>query len=269
MRPAPLPGRGLRLAFGKSQPVVTLRACNEGSLGTTTGGFVARVLTIAVSIGLTTALSGCSIDRPFSSRWAMDDPDYAAKYSHRYEEKGKLLRMAKQAVDARFVAGKSGTQTGAVFLADPFYAGGELGVFGYSQPWLSGHLSLAALAADDRWTAGVDFGTRAEIPARISPFVGLGVYTGYREQQVDAHNDGLDNDDDDRIDEWGEQKSEIEDAMAAVYPEVGLHAWLTSQWRITGSARYYITTNGRQHDAWVFGVSLGCLFGSDSSEDTE
>ena len=177
--------------------------------------------------------------------------------------------MAKKAVAARFVAGKSGTQTGAVFLADPFYAGGELGVFGYSQPWLSGHLSLAALAADDRWTAGVDFGTRAEIPARISPIDGLGVYTGYREQQVDAHNDGLDNDDDDRIDEWGEQKSEIEDAMAAVYPEVGLHAWLTSQWRITGSARYYITTNGRQHDAWVFGVSLGCLFGSDSSEDTE
>ena len=52
--------------------------------------------------------SGCqSWSWPISSKWALDDPDYAAKYSEPYGE-DKTLRMLKQSVDARHIHGKGG-----------------------------------------------------------------------------------------------------------------------------------------------------------------
>ena len=41
----------------------------------------------------------------------MDDADYAAKYSKPYGD-DKIPRMAKQAVDARYVGGRGGAQGG-------------------------------------------------------------------------------------------------------------------------------------------------------------
>lgn len=226
-----------------------------------------------VLLALSPLLCGCAQDRLFSSRWAMDDPDYAAKYGHPYagDTKDKWLRMTKQAVDSRFVAGKSGTQIGARFHGHPFYGGGELGMFHYNTSWLSTHASLAGLLSEGRpdWTVGGDLGLQAEIPARVAPYVGIGTYLGYWTRTTPADNDGIDNDDDGFIDERTEKRKDLDGFLNAVYPEAGIRAWLTPSTRITAGARYYITSEGRDHDSWVYGISIGTLFGSGSSDDTD
>ena len=67
--------------------------------------------------------------------------------------------------------------------------------------------------------------------------------------QVPARYDGLDNDDDLSIDEVGETESEVT-FFNAVYPEIGMHYWVTGSTRLTGSASYFITSDGRDSDFW-------------------
>ena len=52
------------------------------------------------------SLPGCS-SWPLSSKWAMNDADYAEKYSQPYGE-DKTQRMIKQLVDARHLKDKGG-----------------------------------------------------------------------------------------------------------------------------------------------------------------
>lgn len=103
---------------------------------------------------------------------------------------------------------------------------------------------------------GYEVGARINGPWRISPFVGGGIFAGSWTTHEPATDDGVDNDDDSVIDEAGEEK-EITDYLWAVYPEAGLHIWLTDAVRITGTYRYYVTTDGRDSDAALYGVGLG------------
>ena len=105
---------------------------------------------------------------------------------------------------------------------------------------------------------GINLGVRAQSPTRVAPFVGAGVFAGASSYYELADSDGVDNDDDFFIDEPGEER-ETNDYFAAVYPEVGVHAWLTSNWRATASASYLVTTEGRDHDFWYVGVYLARL----------
>jgi hypothetical protein len=193
----------------------------------------------------------------------MDDRDYAAKYGKPYGD-DKIVRMAKQCVDARHVAGKRGGYLSAAVQGDPVSVGGHLGGFAYSSPSFEGRVALAGLAgtgAKDLFV-GIDGGLRFQTPTRLAPFVGVGTFLGYNKREVWGWRDGIDNDGDLQIDEPDEERAEY-GFLAAVYPELGAHFWLNSRTRLTASGAYYVTTDGRDTDFWFFGLGIGMLLGGD------
>jgi hypothetical protein len=194
----------------------------------------------------------------------MDDPDYREKYSEPYDDGPleKPLRMLKQSVDARHLENKGGSYVGGAYANDPNSGGIEIGVFDYSSPEVESRISLAALAGTGRenWFLGANMGMRLQSPSRLAPFVGVGGFAGVNWEEVNANNDGRDNDDDGSIDEFNEKKTEY-DALLAVYPEVGIHYWLGTNARLTASASYWVTTAGRDDDFWFIGVGLSFLNG--------
>lgn len=103
---------------------------------------------------------------------------------------------------------------------------------------------------------GYEAGARINGPWRISPFLGGGIFAGSWTTYEPAADDGLDNDDDSLIDEAGEKRENI-DHLWAIYPEAGLHIWLTDTLRLTGTYRHYFTTDGRDSDAELYGIGLG------------
>lgn len=209
---------------------------------------------ILAAAALVVLLCGC----PWS-RWALKDPDYAAKY----DEPPELLDVeaqAKQAIDARFVEGKGGWYVAGAGHADPDAGGGEIGVFGYPTSCVSANLGLAVLGgtgANDIFL-GLNSGLRVHAPSRFSPFAGVGMFHGYSEHEVSARGDFIDNDDDGSIDELGETATEY-GWLSAVYPELGVYYWLNSSVRLSASGAYYVTTEGRASDFWFYGASLSFL----------
>lgn len=202
-----------------------------------------------------------------TSKWANDDPVYAEKYAKRYpsNDADKAARLVKQAIDARYVEGRSGGYIGFSGADEPTAAGLELGAFAYPDPALEvrgGLKGLLGTGADD-WFAGIDLGARVQSPSRLAPFAGVGTFIGGNSRQVGARNDRIDNDNDGAIDERGETRADRE-FMASVYPELGVHYWLNSKLRMTGSAQYHVTTDGRDSDFWFVGVSFSWLNSADS-----
>ncbi len=199
------------------------------------------------------ASSGCSL---LKSRYAMDDEVYAAKYGEG-AERFDFLGKAKQMLDARHVDGLGGKYVsgGGQYQseADRAFVGAELGVEGYPDNWISGRYSLAGYIGDNEGYAGLDAGVRIQTPTRVAPFVGIGIFNGYSRGRELADNDFRDNDDDGFIDEPGEEKTGIDDWLSAVYPEVGMHAWLNGSMRLTAFGRYFVTTEGRARDDWLIG----------------
>jgi hypothetical protein len=172
--------------------------------------------------------------------------------------------MAKQMIDARHVAGKGGIYVGGAGQSDPGAGGAELGLFTYATeaPWLEGHLGgslLVSSAADDIF-AGANTGVRVQTPSRVAPFVGLGGYLGVSPLVglENAESDGIDNDDNGMVDEPHETRLTT-DWFAAIYPEIGLHIWATPRMRWTGSAAYYVSTEGRDHDFWYLGAYVSWI----------
>ena len=201
------------------------------------------------------AVGGCN---GLKSRYAMSDPVYAEKYADGAEP-GDWVGKAKQALDARHVAGLQGLSVGGGAMyrpkSDHTLGGAEFSLESYRQNWLSYRGGLATYISDEEGYVGLDGGVRAQFPSRITPFVGVGSTIG-ASRTVRSSPDGLDNDDDGRIDEPGESYSEIDDFLIAVYPEVGVHAWLNGRWRATVSARYFETNLSRQYDDWMLGGQL-------------
>ena len=219
-----------------------------------------------ISIALILCASGLGCAGIGTSRWAMDDEVYANKYEKAYpsNDADKVGRIIKQASDARYVADRGGWYAGAAGSDDPFTAGAEFGTFSYQGSAIetrAGLKGLVGTGAED-WFAGVDLGIRAQSPSRFAPFAGIGTFIGGNSHEVEAENDFIDNDDDGSIDELGEVDDDMR-FLASVYPELGAHFWLTSSTRMTASAQYHITTEGRDSDYWFFGISFAFLGGSD------
>lgn len=214
------------------------------------------------------ACSGCA--GIGTSRWAMDDEVYAAKYDKPYpaNDGEKVARMIKQASDARYVDGRGGYYFGAAGADEPTALGAEIGRFEYAHPAVESRIGLKGLVgtgAED-WFAGLDLGLRAQSPSRLAPFAGIGTFVGGNTNSTLAVSDGRDNDDDGSIDERGERRADPE-FMASVYPELGMHYWLTSDLRLTASAQYHFTTDGRDSDFWFIGFTLAFLDGPEVYED--
>ena len=203
---------------------------------------------------------GCALPTGvLKSRWAMDDPEYAAKYCDG-AEKSDLLGKAKQASDARFQDGACGmfVSGGAAHWSDDddAMAGIDIGAETYITSYLTGRGSLMGFGNSEDWFTGADVGLRLQTPSRLAPFVGIGTYAGYANEVVDADDDWIDNDDDGLIDEWGEDKKRLSGAVAAFYPEVGSHFWWNPSVRLSTYSRYMITTDGRDSDDWMIGVGI-------------
>ncbi len=209
-----------------------------------------------VLLALVAVSCGCSLTR---SRYAMDDPVYAAKYADG-AERGDLLGKAKQALDARHTEGLGGLYLsgGAQHRPDSDLAmlGGELGLEGYLTNWSTARIALSGYLGEVGAYGGLELGARLQTPTRIAPFVGLGFFQGFSESTESAEYDGVDNDDDIFIDEAGEEKEVIDGWLSAVYPELGVHCWLNGSCRLTGYSRYFITSEGRAHDDWLLGVQF-------------
>ena len=215
------------------------------------------------------ALTGCTTWYwPLSSKWAMDDPDYAAKYSKPYK-KDQPIRIAKQLVDARHLEGKSGVAFGAGGAGNPFGVSGELSAFAYANEFVEVDIGLTGMAGTGAASAflGPEMRYRLVAPTRFSPFVGVGTFTGVNWRHKRAEFDGRDNDNDGSVDETGERKLVFGQPFFSVYPEVGMHLWANGTWRLTGSARYYVNSEGRDADFWYFGLALGRVSHDEADEE--
>ena len=196
----------------------------------------------------------------------MNDPVYAEKYSKPYPDGERYQRMAKQMVDARHVEDRGGLYLSAMGQAAPFSVGGEIGGFRYPVAHVEQRLGLTGLVGTSAATdepapiafTGLNTGLRLQSPSRVAPFVGAGLFGGYGKYDVLADHDGIDNNDNHRIDERGEVDKQY-DFFGAVYPEIGLHAWVDSSTRVTGSAAYFVSTEGRNEDFWMVGISVAWL----------
>ena len=191
--------------------------------------------------------AGCS-----GSRWARDDPDYAAKYPHHTDN---VAKMTKQAVDARHVKGKGGPYAGLSGAGDPFAMGGEAGWFHYPTSYLEWHGGLAGLLYEGEASAtgGVTAGARLQSPSRLAPFVGMGTYAGASPKMFEDGPNFMDDDGDGQIDEPDELGK---DGVLAIYPEAGVHFWLTPEWRLTGSASYWTALTEKADGFWMWNISL-------------
>ena len=231
--------------------------------------FGLRLATIILA-GLLLVSAGCSAWKP-SSKLAMSDASYALKYGAPYPEENeeKYQRMAKQMVDARHVASKSGYYLG---VGGGFNhggsggVGGEIGVFSYPASWFEMRAGLQGLITangeDSGAFGGVTGGVRVQPPSRVAPFVGVGGFAGVHSYETNGEFNEIDDDEDFSIDEPGEMEEKTK-SFLAVYPEVGVHAWLNGHVRATASASYFVSTEGRDADFWYFGGALAIIPGYD------
>jgi hypothetical protein len=205
-------------------------------------------------------LAGCALPSGLTrSRWAMDDPEYAAKYANG-AAKTDLPGKIKQASDARFQGGTSGCfiSGGAYSRPDSDKALGaiDIGLESYVTSYLTTRGSLMLMANEEDLFAGLDLGLRLQIPSRLAPFVGVGMFAGYAKEVVPADDDWIDNDEDGFTDEHGEDKERFSGLLASIYPEMGAHFWWTPNLRLTSFGRYMVTTEGRDDDDWLVGGGI-------------
>src|SRR5690606_4043381 len=96
-------------------------------------------------------------------------------------------------------------------------------------------------------------GARLQSPSRLAPFVGMGTYAGTSPKMFENGPNFIDDDGDGQIDEPDEFG---EDGVLAVYPEAGVHFWLTPGWRLTGSASYWTALTEKADGFWMWNISL-------------
>ena len=201
-------------------------------------------------------LAGC---QPFKSRYALEDREYAAKYTEGAEP-GDLVGKAKQAIDARHVAGLGGIYASGAgqFIGndDKPVIGAEIGYEFYPKSYYSQRIGAMVLFNGELPFAGVDVGARLQSPTRFAPFVGAGMFNGVIPGLSDAENDNFDNDKDGAIDEDGETDWGIDGYTVAIYPELGAHFWINGKGRATVYSRYFVSSAGRDQDQWILGGQM-------------
>jgi hypothetical protein len=145
--------------------------------------------------------------------------------------------------------------------SDPTVVGAEIAVAHAYGDYLSARIGFEALASETPhyFFGGFTAGARLTLPWRLAPFVGVGGFIGWWDEEVRAEAHLVADDWDGVGDEIGETKEVITDGVIVVYPEVGIHLWLADSVRLTLSGRYHVTTAGGEHDAWLANVGLSLL----------
>jgi hypothetical protein len=132
-------------------------------------------------------------------------------------------------------------------------------------PNASGYID-ATLLISDAYDAeqpvfgGVSIGLRTALDVPLSPYVGAGLYVGENEKEVSASHDKIDNDRNGFIDETWETTTDNQ-LMTAIYPEVGFRLQVAETFSIRMMGRYMVSSFGRSHDDWFYGLSFA--FGHD------
>lgn len=207
------------------------------------------------------ALSGCASNgrRLFTSRWAMDDEGYAARYSAPYgdDKLEKWSRMGQQFVDAHFQAGKTGLYVnGGLATKHRVALGGEVGVFHLPQSWATTRVGFIGLLAEGlpNYLVGGVLGVRFHAPTRLSPYVGLAGMAGYSKNTTTADHSYVDGNGSLVVE--GQTIPGPGAGMAAIIPEIGLSWWMNSHVRAGLGASYYFTTDGRDQDFLLLGMTF-------------
>jgi hypothetical protein len=176
------------------------------------------------------------------------------------EEQRELAAATKQVMLAPQRHGGIGLY--AAGGADPEFrsGGGELGMAVNSYWWdCRAGLAFYGSGAADDWFLGPTAAVHLQLPTRLAPFVGVGVFGGYSRTEGVGPNNGFDDNGNDIIDEYGELTEHSYNEFLSIFPEVGLHFWLTDYIRLTASASYHITTEGRDHDFWMVGGGVALI----------
>lgn len=196
--------------------------------------------------------TGCQL----SSKWALDNPSYAKKYDRPYTERGwkKHRRMAKQMVDARFVAEESGLYASTQGEFDQqVVAGAELGAIYFPSASTSARVGVGGLISgtneEGRGRLGLEGGLRWFVPARLAPFVGIGGFIGGSEKEVASLDYGP-------LEEADETSEKSYQSLSALYPEVGVGLWLNGNLQLMLHSRYYVSSQGRDADTWSSGLGF-------------
>ncbi len=212
------------------------------------------MLVPSLLIGMQAGCSGIG-----SSRWASDDPVYSEKYDNPYEgdDGKKIARMLKQSVDARHVKDRSGYYLGGAYAEDSA-VGADVGMFLYQGSAVETRTSLKAIAGagTGEIMAGLEPGIRIQTPSRLAPFVGAGTFIGGSWPGDDRRDDGFDNDFDGVVDDYDESDAQ---SLVTIFPEIGAHFWLNSSTRLTTSAQYHFSSEGRDDDFVFVGFSVAYL----------
>lgn len=132
-------------------------------------------------------------------------------------------------------------------------------------PYASGYVDAALLISDaydakDPVFGGFSVGLRTALPVPLSPYLGAGIYLGENERDILADHDHIDNDHDGFTDEAGETTADYT-SMAAIYPEIGWQLKLGGSVSLRMMGRYMVSSFGRSHDDWFYGLSFA--FGHD------
>ncbi|SCY66133.1 hypothetical protein [Desulfoluna spongiiphila] len=141
--------------------------------------------------------------------------------------------------------------------------GGGLSLYGDHTAFMAGVSVFSSSELDDffiGFSLGARFHRKNPFRSSVTPFIGLGGFLGFTEEEEEAEDDDTDNDMDGEVDEEGETESSIADTLATIYPEVGLHINIPGDGILTLSARYNITSKGRDFDSWIYALGFTIPF---------
>ncbi len=112
------------------------------------------------------------------------------------------------------------------------------------------------LLASERFTetvfTGFEFGLRYAPPTLVAPFVGVSVFGGCSSEP--AADDGIDNDWDGWVDEFGETR--LTGLIAAMIPEAGVQVRFSESSFLALKARQFFTTETSGESFWTAGVEF-------------
>jgi hypothetical protein len=203
---------------------------------------------LAALIALLTLSSIAMADEwVFAPKWAMNNEEYAQKYSVPYSDDPLVRRkqIRNEMFDATFQDGAYGVYGGGSGspLANETVGQLDIGVFKMPTAWSTLRLGANGMVVDGHGMAGGELGFRLHTPTRLAPYVGLGGVldlSGLRFQAKQFRYNPY------YYDSQGNPhpnlyKGYFPQGMAAIVPETGLSYWLTTSTRLNLGVSYYVT----------------------------